>query len=259
MPSPAVETALRSYDFYHILEVEPGVFTPGIPLLVPGQEVVRNAMRSVPIAGRRVLDIGCRDGLFAFEAERMGAREVIGIDNDLSRAAVEFLIPHFSSKVTMHEMNVNDLTPQAFGLFDVVLFPGVLYHLRYPFWAIKQVLSVMAPGGYLVLETGILDALEDYAMCYCPIRSESPFEGTSITFFNVKGMVDTLLSLGARVKRIDFLNDRFPEDAPIPKGKGAHLPANRATFLCELAPDESEAHVRKYWDGVHGFHSVAKF
>ena len=65
-----------------------------------------------------MLDIGCRDGLFAFEAESMGASEVIGIDNDLSKAAVEFLIPFLKSKVTMYEMNLYDLKPETFGLFD---------------------------------------------------------------------------------------------------------------------------------------------
>jgi tRNA (mo5U34)-methyltransferase len=43
------------------------------------------------VRGKRVIDIGCRDGMFSFEAERMGAAEVTGIDNDLSTAAVEFL------------------------------------------------------------------------------------------------------------------------------------------------------------------------
>ncbi|HYB42401.1 MAG TPA: 50S ribosomal protein L11 methyltransferase, partial [Candidatus Methylomirabilis sp.] len=77
----------RAYEFYHILEVAPGVFTPGHDFLVPGQKVVLRAMDRVDFAGKRVLDVGCRDGLFSFEAERRGAAEVFGIDNDPSRAA----------------------------------------------------------------------------------------------------------------------------------------------------------------------------
>ena len=59
--------------------------------------------------GKRVLDIGCRDGIYSFEAEKMGAKEVIGIDNDISKPALEFLIPYFNSKVKMFEMNLFDL------------------------------------------------------------------------------------------------------------------------------------------------------
>jgi tRNA (mo5U34)-methyltransferase len=94
-------------------------------------------VRSLDLRGKRVLDIGCRDGLFSFAAESMGAIDVIGIDNDLSRGATELLIPYFNSKVRMHQMNLYDLTPERFGTFDVVIFPGVLYHLRYPFWGLR--------------------------------------------------------------------------------------------------------------------------
>ncbi|MSO30732.1 MAG: hypothetical protein EXQ48_07300 [Acidobacteria bacterium] len=49
--------------------------------------------------GKRALDVCCRDGLLSFEAERLASSEVIGIDNDLSLAAVEFLIAFFNSRV----------------------------------------------------------------------------------------------------------------------------------------------------------------
>jgi 2-polyprenyl-3-methyl-5-hydroxy-6-metoxy-1,4-benzoquinol methylase len=83
----------KKYDFYHVIEVAPGIFTPGNQFLRPSQKVILDALAKVDLAGRRFLDIGCRDGLFSFEAERRGAAEVIGIDNDLSLAATEFLIP----------------------------------------------------------------------------------------------------------------------------------------------------------------------
>jgi hypothetical protein len=47
-------------------------------------------------------------------------------------SATEFLIPFFKSKVRMLQQNLQDLKAQELGLFDVILFPGVLYHLRYP-------------------------------------------------------------------------------------------------------------------------------
>ena len=80
--------------------------------------------------GKRVLDVGCRDGLYSFMAERRGAADVIGIDNDLSKAAVEVLIPYFGSAVRMHEMNLYELTAARFGTFDVLIFADVLKATR---------------------------------------------------------------------------------------------------------------------------------
>ena len=37
----------------------------------------------------------------------------------------------------MYELNLYDLTVERFGKFDVIMLPGVLYHLRYPFWGLK--------------------------------------------------------------------------------------------------------------------------
>ncbi len=267
------EEIFSRYSFYHVIEVAPGVFTPGFAAFVPGQRVVIEAMKKVSIAGRRVLDIGCRDGLFAFEAERCGATEVIGIDNDLSRAATEFLIPHLRSKVKMLEMNLYDLSPERLGLFDVVLFPGVLYHLRYPIWGLKKILSVLRDDGQLIVETGILDGLEDHAFMYCPIGSASPYEPTSITFFNVKGLTDTLYSLGATVREVLFLEPRavpemaLADDASSQRSRlssTSHLsdravlpekmPINRATFLCDVTRNVVNPAIAAYWDLKHSMH-----
>src|SRR5262245_46932230 len=130
---------LEAYQFYHTIPLRAGISTPGHQekWVVDVWNMVLKAMRAVEMRDRRVLDIGCRDGLFSFEAEKRGAREVIAIDNDLSKAAVEFLIPFFQSKVRMVEINLYDLTSERFGRFDVISFPGVLYHLRYPFWGLK--------------------------------------------------------------------------------------------------------------------------
>jgi hypothetical protein len=96
----------------------------------------------------------------------------------------------------MHEMNVYDLKPGSFGLFDVIIFPGVLYHLRYPFWSLKLIRDALKEGGHLLIETGIWDRDPDRAMLFCPIGDESPYEPSSCTFFNPKALEDTLLSLG---------------------------------------------------------------
>jgi tRNA (mo5U34)-methyltransferase len=48
---------------------------------------------------------------------------------------------------------VPDLSPQAVGVFDVVLFLGVFYHMRHPFLALERVAA--ATGELLILDTHV--------------------------------------------------------------------------------------------------------
>lgn len=263
-----LEQALARHRFYHIMEVAPGLSTPGDPRQVPPQRLVLGVLDGVSFVGKRVLDVGCRDGLFSFEAERRGAREVIGIDNDLSRAATEVLIPHFRSRVRMVEMNLLDLRPQTFGRFDVVVFAGVLYHMRYPFQALRIVRDVLEDGGRLVLETAVLDGFEAYPLLYCPVNDTGPFEATSPTFFNERGLSDTLSSMGFSVGPFRSLWPRTPgwrfllryllrrrlrgkwrRERPDP------LPINRLAALCEAVAPGAPPFLDRYWHGTHRYHS----
>ncbi len=278
MRLPMVESELRKrlekYSFYHTIKLTDQVSTPGWQAIGPVVEMTLKALRTLKLEEKRVLDIGCRDGLCCFEAERLGASEVIGIDNDLSTGAVELLIPFLRSRVRMLEMNLYDLTPQLMGCFDVIIFSGVLYHLRYPFWALKRISEMLNPGGHLIIETAILVDENQHAMLYCPIGSDSPLEPTSCTFFNVKGLTDTLHSLGVTVEKVDFFNNihlRIKEPKPrLPRrlyqafrnavrGSETDHPrpcyTDRATFLCRRIPQVIDPEVSRYWHETHRIHT----
>ena len=59
------------------------------------------------------------------------------------------------SQVELRQANVYDLTPEEFGTFDLVLFLGVLYHLRDPMLALDRIADVSV--GKLILETQAID------------------------------------------------------------------------------------------------------
>ena len=100
----------------------------------------------------RVLDIGCAEGFFSFEAERRGATEVVAIDSfpdsvrrfNICRSAL-------ASKATAFLTNVYELSPRTFGTFDLIMFFGVLYHLRHPLLALEKIFSVAS--GTMLLQT----------------------------------------------------------------------------------------------------------
>ena len=205
------------------------------------QAPVSRAIEALDLAGKRVLDIGCRDGLFSFLAERRGAAEVLGIDNDLSPAAVEFIIPALESRVKMYLKNVLDLTVEDYGRFNLVIFAGVLYHLRFPFLGLKRIRDVMAPDGMLIMETAVYNEHDDVPLLYCPIDTDNPYEPTSVTYFNRKGLTDTLLTFGFDTLSFDFLSGNKPVD--------------RATLVCRYLPDLVPDRLRQYWEGTHANHS----
>ena len=272
MDDAELRQKIGQYKFYHRIRLTDTITTPGFLPVVRGQEMVLRHLKSLDLRGRRVLDIGCRDGLFSFAAESLGASEVIGIDNDLSRAAVELLIPFFQSKVRMEEMNLYDLRPDHFGLFDVVIFPGVLYHLRFPFWGLKVIRDIMNPGGHLIVETAIWRSERSNAVLYCPIGAESPYEPTSCTFFNEKGLRDTLQSLGFNTVGVEYLNApglrgrfsfvrRIMSDLSAVIRFGNHAPirnANikRAVFHATFEGCQEDSFVARYWEKTHDWHTV---
>ena len=142
-------------NWFHQIELAPGIVTPGI-------QDSRGSLEHLDALGLprdcsklRVLDIGCRDGFFAFEMERRGA-EVVGMDYaapDVTGFSVASRI--LGSRVTYVVENVYQLTPEKYGVFDIVLFLGVLYHLRNPLLAFDQVRKVAKPDGLLFVETHV--------------------------------------------------------------------------------------------------------
>ena len=92
------------------------------------------------LRGKRVLDIGTWDGWYSFEMERRGA-EVLAVDcwdNPRFHQIHEAL----SSRVDYRQIDVYDLTPKTVGRFDIVLFMGVLYHLKHPLLALERVCAI---------------------------------------------------------------------------------------------------------------------
>lgn len=139
-------------SWYHQIEVLPGLVTPGIH---NSRQVLPHLGLPEDCSGMRVLDIGARDGFFSFELERRGA-DVTAFDyvpaEQTGFAAASRLL---RSQVEYVVGNVYDLSRERLGAFDLVLFLGVLYHLRDPLLALDRIWDVCRDR--LVVETQTLD------------------------------------------------------------------------------------------------------
>lgn len=105
------------------------------------------------LSGKSVLDIGCNAGFYSFEMKRRGAAEVLGVDSDdryleqarFARAALGL------DGISFEKLSVYDVA--ALGRrFDLVIFMGVLYHLRHPLLALDLIREHVA-GDLLLFQT----------------------------------------------------------------------------------------------------------
>ena len=105
------------------------------------------------LEGRRALDVGCNAGFYSFRLADRGAR-VLGLDLDehyLAQARWAAGQLDRPSRVEFRQGQVYDVVDEE--PFDLVLFLGVLYHLRYPLLALDLLASKVATGGRMILQT----------------------------------------------------------------------------------------------------------
>ena len=88
------------------------------------------------LRGKSVLDIGCNGGYYSIEMKRRGADRVLGIDfDDDYLAQARFAAEVMGYDIEFRTMSVYDVASLQ-EKFDIVLFMGVLYHLRHPLLAL---------------------------------------------------------------------------------------------------------------------------
>jgi tRNA (mo5U34)-methyltransferase len=91
------------------------------------------------LAGKSVLDIGCNGGFYSIEMKRRGAERVVAVDHDEHYLAQA----RFAAQATGQDIEFRQLSVYDVGAlgerFDLVLFLGVLYHLRHPLLALDLI------------------------------------------------------------------------------------------------------------------------
>lgn len=195
-PDPAaLQAAADAISWFHTIDLGHGVRTHGMSV----QHLT--AASFPPLAGRSVLDIGTWDGYHAFLAEREGASRVVALDHyvwgvdlgarqaywdecatrgelpDLDRDTTDFWRPDLpgrrgfdfarealgsSVEPVLADFMTTDLG--ALGTFDVVLYLGVLYHMREPLTALQRVHAVTASVAVVETEALHLEGLDELGL-----------------------------------------------------------------------------------------------
>jgi tRNA (mo5U34)-methyltransferase len=150
----SLQSRVDAINWFHRIDLGNGILTPGRD----DSAGKLKALRLPPLTGKTVLDIGAWDGFFSFAAECAGASRVLAVDAPAwrdepwgTKAGFELAREVLGSKVEDHYAELEDLTPETVGTFDVVLLLGVLYHVKDPLCLIERVARLTTD--LLVVET----------------------------------------------------------------------------------------------------------
>jgi tRNA (mo5U34)-methyltransferase len=102
--------------------------------------------------GASVLDVGCNAGFYSLEMKRRGASRVVGIDHsETYLAQARFAAQVCGAEIEFRNISVYEVASLG-DRFDIVLFMGVMYHLRYPLLAL-DLLHAHVTRDLLVFQT----------------------------------------------------------------------------------------------------------
>ena len=196
MTSPAeLQAQADALQWYHTIDLGHGVVTKGIGVQPTGPEIFPD------VTGRSVLDIGAWDGKFSFLAERAGASRVVALDHyawgvdflargaywaeciekgvlpDQSRDETDFWQPDLpgrrgfefaaaalGSKVEPVVADFQTVDLDGLGQFDVVLYLGVLYHMKEPFTCLERLRAVTKEVAVIETEAVHVEGLDHEAL-----------------------------------------------------------------------------------------------
>jgi tRNA (mo5U34)-methyltransferase len=224
----SAEEAIAGLRWWHVIEVAPGVLTPG------GWDLRPTAGRMPwprSLTGLRCLDIGTMDGFWAFELERRCATEVLAIDladparqdpfpdrrteptppewlqGQSFRVAAELL----GSRAEYRDLTVYDLDPAGVGEFDVIVMGYVLQMLRDPLRGLEAVRSVCR-GHLLLLDT----VSRPLSLVPSPLaRLDARRDGSEWFVFNRRGLRKALELGGFAVEAMTpIIRDRYRPPLP---------------------------------------------
>jgi tRNA (mo5U34)-methyltransferase len=185
----------------------------------------RNAIPD-DLSGKRVLDIGCNAGFYSLEMKRRGAARVLGIDTDeryLRQA--RFAAEVCELEIEFERLAVWDVAALR-ERFDIVIFMGVLYHLRHPLLALDLIYEHVAD------DTLLFQSMLRGSSQITPVAEDYDFAGPTV--FDEPGY-----------PKLHFIEHRFSHDETnwwVPNRACVEAMLRSSGFVIESHP-EAEVYI----------------
>ena len=163
-------------QWFHNLDLQgvqtaPGHFLGDYPMIK-----WRNFAHAIPedLRGKSVLDIGCNAGFYSLEMKRRGADRVVGIDSDEEfLAQARFAAEVCEADIEFRNLSVYDVAKLG-ETFDIVIFMGVLYHLRHPLLALDLI------HDHVARDLMIFQSMQRGSRQLSPVLEDYAFQQTTI-------------------------------------------------------------------------------
>lgn len=136
----------------------------------------RHFAHAVPkdLRGMTVLDIGCNGGFYSIEMKRRGADRVVAVDTEtmyLNQA--RFAAEMSGVEIDFRNLSVYDVAKLG-ERFDLVIFMGVLYHLRHPLLALDLI------HDHVARDLMLFQSMQRGSADVEPLEPDYPIEETKI-------------------------------------------------------------------------------
>lgn len=238
---PELREEVAGVTWWHTIDLGHGIVTPGFDKT---PQKLKTLHLPDSFRGKTVLDIGTWDGFFAFEAERRGAERVVATDRSVwhnqafGRRGFDIAHRALDSKVEALELDIFEHSPENPGTFDVVLFLGVLYHMRHPMLALEHLYSVT--GEMAVLETAMDCMMTRRAAAAFYPSNELSSDESNWWGPNTAAVVGLLTSVGFKRVEVKFLSPFVTRVGRAAKGR-----TSGKRFLPALAQGRGVFHAYK--------------
>jgi 2-polyprenyl-3-methyl-5-hydroxy-6-metoxy-1,4-benzoquinol methylase len=153
--APMMKEQIEKLSWWHVITFPDGTVTPG-RCDYRQEEHSKRFQLPEDMTGLNVLDLGTFDGYWAIEAKKRGA-DVVAADRwepmlETAKLALgSFGIPY----CWLGDLDKTSNANWMHGMFDIVLFYGILYHLKNPYEGMLNAARFLKPGGRLFLESAV--------------------------------------------------------------------------------------------------------
>ena len=244
-----------SYGWWHSIDLDYGVVTTGYKTAEHLRDELE-AVALPDLHGKTLLDIGAWDGFYSYEAERRGAERVVALDHfvwSLDTPAQHRYLEHcrqegrtpqpyetvpeiwrpdelpgkrgfdmvhqlLDSKVESVVSDFMTMDLSTIGTFDVVLFLGVLYHLKDPIGALERLRSVTRELAVVETQAFELPRNTDYELWQSFSADQLCGDVTNWWIPNTKALVGMCRAVGFREVTVSRGQKELNPDAIGPQG-----------------------------------------
>lgn len=242
LSSTEIEGRIRALGpWFHNIELQGLLTAPDHFLGNYPRQKWRKFADAIPqdLTGKSVLDIGCNGGFYSLEMKRRGAARVLGVDfDDAYLAQARFVAEVEGADIEFRKLSVYDVG-ELEERFDIVLFMGVLYHLRHPLLALDLIREHVAEDMLVFqsMQRGSKDVRE-IAENY-PIAQTELFDDPAFP-------------------QMYFIEHRYADDPTnwwVPNRAGTEAMLRSAGFAIEAHP-EQEVYICRVADRPYGAEAV---